>query len=100
MMNISYRAEGNPMSDPTTTYTAIQVSASGDLELTERPLLDPPAGEVRIRVEACGICHTDAAGVHPHPETEQGVVPGHEVVGVIDRVGPGVVGWADGDRVG
>jgi alcohol dehydrogenase, propanol-preferring len=87
------------MSDPA-TYRAIQVSDAGELELTERPLLDPPAGEVRIRVEACGICHTDAAAVNPHPETEQGVVPGHEVVGVIDRVGPGVVGWADGDRVG
>jgi propanol-preferring alcohol dehydrogenase len=87
------------MSDPT-TYKAIQVAASGELEPTERPLLDPPAGEVRIRVEACGICHTDAAGVHPHPETEQGVVPGHEVVGVIDRVGPGVSGWGIGERVG
>ncbi|HEY0278839.1 MAG TPA: alcohol dehydrogenase catalytic domain-containing protein [Solirubrobacterales bacterium] len=87
------------MSDPT-TYKAIQVAASGELELTERPLLDAPAGEVRIRVEACGICHTDATAVHSHPETEQGVVPGHEVVGVVDQVGPGVVGWEVGDRVG
>jgi propanol-preferring alcohol dehydrogenase len=55
---------------------------------------------VRIRVEACGICHTDAGSVHPHPEAEQGVVPGHEVVGIIDAVGDRVTRWQVGDRVG
>ncbi len=85
---------------PTPTYKAIQVAASGALELTERPLLDPTGSAVRIRVEACGICHTDAAGVHAHPETEQGVVPGHEVVGIIDAIGEDVTGWTVGDRVG
>jgi len=83
------------------TYRAIHVAASGDLELTERPLLDPPAGHVRLRVEACGICNTDARPVHPHPETEPGIVPGHEVVGVIDAIGPEVSGgWRVGQRVG
>src|SRR6202012_3351037 len=52
------------------------------------------------RVEACGICNTDARPVHAHPETEPGIVPGHEVVGVIDAVGAEVVGWQVGDRVG
>ncbi len=89
------------MSETTaSTYKAIQVSASGELEMTQRPLLDPTGNDVRIRVEACGICHTDAASVHPHPETDQGVVPGHEVVGVIDRIGQDVTGWRVGDRVG
>jgi propanol-preferring alcohol dehydrogenase len=48
------------MSAPNPTYKAIQVSASGELEITERPLLDPTGTDVRIRVEACGICHSDA----------------------------------------
>ncbi len=84
----------------TPTYKAVQVAPSGDLELTDRPLLEPSGIDVRLRVEACGICHTDAASVHAHPEAEQGLVPGHEVVGVIDAVGPDVRGWQVGDRVG
>ncbi|RLP75381.1 alcohol dehydrogenase [Mycetocola tolaasinivorans] len=63
-------------------------------------MTEPAAGQVRLRVEACGICHTDAASVHAHPETEPGIVPGHEVVGIIDALGDGVSGWALGDRVG
>jgi alcohol dehydrogenase, propanol-preferring len=82
------------------TYRAIQVAPSGELELTERPLLEPSAGQVRLRVEACGICATDARPVHPHPATEPGVVPGHEVAGVIDAIDAGVTGWTVGDRAG
>lgn len=82
------------------TYRAIHVAASGELELTERPLLDPPSGHVRIRVEACGICGTDARAVHAHPATEPGIVPGHEVAGVIDAIGDDVIGRKVGDRVG
>jgi len=84
----------------TLTYKAVQVSAAGELELTERPMTDPAESHVRIRVEACGVCHTDAASVHPHPATEPGIVPGHEVVGTIDAVGGGVRRWKAGDRVG
>ncbi len=87
-------------SAPAQAYRAIHVAASGELELTERPLLDPPAGNVRLRVEACGICSTDARPVRAHPETEPGVVPGHEVAGVIDAIGAEVTGWQAGDRVG
>ena len=88
------------MSGPDPAYRAVEVAPSGELQLTERPLLAPGDGEVRIRVEACGVCHTDVASVHAHPGTEPSVVPGHEVVGLIDAVGPGVHGWAPGDRVG
>lgn len=84
----------------TTTYRAVQVAASGELELVDRPLRDPAGSQVRIRVEACGICHTDAVGVRPHAQGEPGVVPGHEVVGRIDAVGESVQGWSTGDRVG
>lgn len=84
----------------TPTYKAVQVSPAGELEVTERPMTDPAPSQVRIRVEACGVCHTDAGSVHPHPATEPGMVPGHEVVGTIDAVGEGVRRWKVGDRVG
>ena len=83
-----------------TTYRAVQVATDGSLELTERPLVEPSAGHVRIRVEACGICHSDSAAVHPHPADDLGRVPGHEAVGRIDAIGEHVTGWAIGDRVG
>jgi D-arabinose 1-dehydrogenase-like Zn-dependent alcohol dehydrogenase len=81
---------------------AVQVSRSGGpLETVERPIPEPGPGSVRIRVEACGICHSDALvkeGTFPGIEYPR--VPGHEVAGVIDAVGPGVVGWQAGERVG
>lgn len=82
------------------TYRAYHVAEDGSLQPTERELVEPAAGDVRVKVEACGICHSDALAVHPHPATEPGVVPGHEVAGRIDAVGDGVTGWAVGDRVG
>jgi propanol-preferring alcohol dehydrogenase len=82
------------------TYHVIEVSPDGSLQAAERDLIEPAAGEVRIRVHACGICHTDSIAVHEHPETEVGRVPGHEAVGVIDAVGTGVQRWQVGDRVG
>lgn len=73
----------------------------GPLEIVERPIPEPGPGTVRIKVLACGICHSDALvkegqwpGI-PYPR-----VPGHEVAGVIDAVGAGVQGWAPGQRVG
>ena len=60
----------------------------------------PAAGQVRIRVEACGICHTDTFSVQPHDPARGHRVPGHEIVGVIDAVGAGVEGWSAGQRVG
>jgi propanol-preferring alcohol dehydrogenase len=85
----------------TRTYTAVEVSAPGVLQVVERPLAEPSAGQVRIRVEACGVCHTDAAtvtGVYPGLTLPR--VPGHEVVGRIDALGSGVSRWKVGERVG
>src|SRR4051795_11928002 len=73
----------------------------GPLELVERPVREPGPGAVRIRVLACGICHSDSMtkeGLFPGIEYPR--VPGHEVAGVIDAVGPGVPGWELGQRVG
>src|SRR6202521_473677 len=83
------------------TYKAVEVSAPGVLRVVERPISEPGAGQVRIRVEACGICHTDAATVMGnYPGLILPRVPGHEVVGRIDALGSGVSGWKIGQRVG
>ena len=82
------------------TYRAVQAVGQGKLELTEKPLLDPPPGHVRIRVEACGVCHSDAATVEGAFPIEWPRVPGHEAVGRIDAMGTDVEGWKVGQRVG
>lgn len=88
------------MSHPTPTYRAIQVVEPGHLELTELPVRQPEPGHVRIRVEACGVCHSDSVTVEGVMPVAFPRVPGHEVVGRIDAVGQGVSGWAVGQRVG
>jgi propanol-preferring alcohol dehydrogenase len=83
------------------TYKAVEVSAPGVLRVVERQVSEPGAGQVRIRVEACGICHTDAAtitGIYPGLKLPR--VPGHEVVGRIEALGSGVSKWKIGQRVG
>lgn len=73
----------------------------GPLEIVEREIPDPGAGWVRVKVEACGICHSDAMtkeGMWPGIEYPR--VPGHEIAGNIDAIGPGVLGWTRGQRVG
>ena len=83
------------------TYTAVEVSAPGQLRVVERRVAEPGQGQVRIRVEACGICHTDAHTVNgTYPGLTLPRVPGHEVVGRIDALGNGVSGWKIGQRVG
>ena len=83
------------------TYKAVEVSASGTLRVVERPVSEPGSGQVRIRVEACGICHTDAATVTGmYPGLALPRVPGHEVVGRIEALGSGVSKWKIGQRVG
>jgi propanol-preferring alcohol dehydrogenase len=85
----------------TARYTAVQVSEPGRLQVVERPLPEPAAGQVRLRVEACGVCHTDAATVTgTYPGLTLPRVPGHEVVGRIDTLGAGVSRWRIGQRVG
>ena len=83
------------------TYRAVQVTSPGKMELVNRPLSDPGAGRVRLRVEACGICHTDSVTMDGlMPGIAYPRVPGHEVVGRIDALGEGVSGWKIGQRVG
>jgi D-arabinose 1-dehydrogenase-like Zn-dependent alcohol dehydrogenase len=75
--------------------------AGGDFELVEREIPQPGAGEVRIKVEACGICHSDALVKQGgFPGLTYPRVPGHEAVGFIDEVGNGVTEWKKGDQVG
>jgi len=62
---------------------------------------EPSAGSVRIRVQACAVCHSDSLTKEgTYPGLQYPRVPGHEVAGVIDAVGPGVAGWQPGQRVG
>ena len=83
------------------TYRAYQVTGQRQFELVERDLRAPQAGHVRVQVHSCGVCHTDAFAVEGlRPDPSQPVVPGHEIVGVIDAVGDGVTEWTVGDRVG
>ena len=80
----------------------VQVSRpNGPLELVERDVPDPAAGHVRLKVQACGICHSDTLTKEgTFPGLQYPRVPGHEVVGSIDAVGPDVTGWRTGQRVG
>jgi len=83
------------------TYKAVQVTKPGKLEVVERAIVEPALGQVRISVEACGVCHTDALTVEcGFPGLTFPRVPGHEVIGRIEAVGPGVSGWKQGQRVG
>src|SRR5262245_52227316 len=81
---------------------AAQVSkAGGDLELVERNVPEPGPGQVRVKVEACGICHSDVLvkdGVWPGLQYPR--VPGHEIAGRIEAAGSGVANWKQGARVG
>jgi len=75
--------------------------AGGPFEIVEREIQQPAAGQVRIKVQACGICHSDSLVKEGHwPGLQYPRVPGHEVVGVIDAVGAGVHQWRPGQRVG
>ena len=88
------------MAKSKSTYRAVHAVSPGKLELTEKPLSDPPPQHVRIRVEACGVCHSDSATVEGILPIEWPRVPGHEAVGRIDAIGEGVQGWKMGQRVG
>src|SRR5881227_1488603 len=81
---------------------AAQISKpGGDWELVEREISEPGAGQVRVKVEACGICHSDVLvkeGLWPGIQYPR--VPGHEVAGHVDAVGSGVTQWKKGQRVG
>jgi propanol-preferring alcohol dehydrogenase len=82
------------------TYMAVEVSAPNVFRVVERAISEPGAGQVRIRVEACGVCHSDAGTVEGLFPIDWPRVPGHEAVGRIDALGSGVQGWTVGQRVG
>src|SRR5438046_10054028 len=81
---------------------AVQVPrARGSFEIVEREIPEPQAGWIRIKVQACGICHSDSLvkdGTWPGIQYPR--VPGHEIIGVVDLVGEGVKPWKNGQRVG
>src|ERR1043166_6136996 len=85
-----------------TKMRAAQISkAHGDFELVERDIPKPAAGQVRVKVEACGICHSDMLvkeGLWPGLQYPR--VPGHEIAGRIDMLGDGITNWKQGQRVG
>ncbi|HUN85256.1 MAG TPA: alcohol dehydrogenase [Terracidiphilus sp.] len=91
-----------PTAVAVSTMKAAQVAGAGNgIQIVEREIPEPGAGQVRIEVKACGVCHSDAlvvegawAGI-PYPR-----VPGHEVAGIVDKVGAGVSQWRKGQRVG
>jgi D-arabinose 1-dehydrogenase-like Zn-dependent alcohol dehydrogenase len=74
--------------------------AGGALEQVERDVPEPGPGQVRLAVDACGICHSDAITKEGWMPVRYPRVPGHEVVGHIDAVGPGVTAWRAGEHVG
>jgi D-arabinose 1-dehydrogenase-like Zn-dependent alcohol dehydrogenase len=81
---------------------AAQVPKPGaDFEIVEREIPHPGAGEVRIKVQACGVCHSDVFTKEGQwPGIQYPRVPGHEVVGLIDELGAGVSEWKQGQRIG
>lgn len=86
---------------PTTMQAAQVPEAGADFELVDLPIPEPGPAEVRIRVHACGICHSDAFvkdGTFPGIAYPR--VPGHEVAGVVDKMGADVTAWSEGQRVG
>jgi D-arabinose 1-dehydrogenase-like Zn-dependent alcohol dehydrogenase len=83
------------------TYRAVQVpEAGGAFELVERELVEPGRGEVRVTVQACGVCHSDSVTKEGIMPVQYPRVPGHEIAGVVDAVGEGVEDVKPGDRVG
>jgi propanol-preferring alcohol dehydrogenase len=83
------------------TYRAYEVTGSRQFALTDRTVRSPAPGHVRLRVLTCGVCHSDAGTVEgSRADPQKPVVPGHELVGIIDAVGDGVTTWQTAERVG
>lgn len=79
------------------TYKAVEVASPGKLNLVTRPVPEPGPRQVRVRVEAAGICHSDVATVEAvFPGIRYPRVPGHEIAGYIEAVGENVSGWKTG----
>jgi alcohol dehydrogenase, propanol-preferring len=83
------------------SYRAFEVRGRHQFKLVRREARNPLPGEVRLKVEACGVCHTDVLaveGMRANPASP--LVPGHEIAGIIEAVGEGVTTWKPGDHVG
>lgn len=90
-----------PKRTATTMKVALVSKPGADFEIADREIPKPAAGEVLIKVQACGVCHSDLFtkdGAWPGIQYPR--VPGHEVAGIIDKVGAGVSAWTKGQRVG
>lgn len=86
-----------------TKMRAMVVTRPGEpLKLEERALPEPGLGEIRVRVQACGVCHSDALTVlgGERPGLTYPRIPGHEVIGTVDAIGPQAKGFEPGERVG
>jgi D-arabinose 1-dehydrogenase-like Zn-dependent alcohol dehydrogenase len=80
---------------------AVISKPGADFEIVEREIPEPGAGQVRIKVQACGVCHSDVLTKEGQvPGIQYPRVPGHEVAGIVDAVGDGVSAWKKGQRVG
>ena len=89
------------MSDGKTGRFVAVKKAGGPLEMVTREVSAPQAGWVRVKVQACGVCHSDSLTKEGHwPGIHYPRVPGHEVVGVVDAIGEGVTEWKAGQRAG
>jgi len=84
------------------TMKVAQISKAGaGFQIVEREIPKPGAGQVRIKVQACGVCHSDVLTVEgAWPGIQYPRIPGHEVAGIVDEVGAGVSEWKKGQRVG
>src|SRR6202161_2678694 len=83
------------------TYKAVEITKPGTFRLVEKPVVGPGEEQVRIRVEACGVCHSDAGTVEGQlTRVVYPRVPGHEAIGRIEEVGRRVTTWKVGQRVG
>jgi D-arabinose 1-dehydrogenase-like Zn-dependent alcohol dehydrogenase len=90
-----------PSIAPATMKSARIPRPGADFEIVEREIPNPGAGEVRIKVQACGVCHSDVLTKEgAWPGIQYPRVPGHEVAGIIHEVGEGVTAWKKGQRVG
>jgi D-arabinose 1-dehydrogenase-like Zn-dependent alcohol dehydrogenase len=83
------------------TYKAFEITSPGKLTLVERPIREPGSRQVRVRVDAVGVCHSDSLVIEGQwPGMKYPLVPGHEIAGRIDAIGAEVENWKVGQRVG
>jgi D-arabinose 1-dehydrogenase-like Zn-dependent alcohol dehydrogenase len=94
-------AEVRPITAAAPMQAAQVPKSGGEFQIVDREIPEPGTGNVRIKVQACGVCHSDVFTKEGSwPGIQYPRVPGHEVVGIIDKLGAGVSSWKNGQRVG